>query len=231
MWKAKRIAFVAIASTALAAPTAVGAAPRADYNEAHAEATAKRISDYERAFDFDRYRSRALKQVNHATAYTNLNDGRAVGIAFDVNLFSFPSGVIEVDVENTAVAFSDTCGCETLAMAFQWTVASDTPLRLTDAGKEKLEDVREELADLQRDNKDLEREGGRSPASRIENRRPLDEIEARVNELAAEVDQVIGTELVFEANNRRGKAGERADDDDKKVERRGDKKRDGRGRH
>lgn len=231
MWNAKRIAFAAIASTALVAPTTVGAAPAADRNEAHAEATAQRISDYKQAFDLDQYKSRKVKQVNQATAYTKVDHGRAVGLAFDVNLFSFPSGAVHVDVENTAVAFSDTCSnCETLALAFQWTVASDTPLRLTEKGSKTLADVREELADLQEDGED--REEGRDRDDQIKHRRPMDKITERVDELAAEVDQVLRSELVFTNDNRHGKAGERADDDDKKVERRRDeKKHGGRGRH
>jgi hypothetical protein len=80
---------------------------------------------------------------------------------------------------NAAIALNEECtACTTVALAYQYVLGVGQPLRFTPEGRKRIAAIRKEF-------KRLERSG-----------LPLEEILARVNELRAELVDVLNTELV-----------------------------------
>jgi hypothetical protein len=117
-----------------------------------------------------------VSAVNRAYAYVQCDDCRAVALSFQVVFAN--RGPTNIAADNAAVALSEACErCETVAIAYQFVVASPHRSHLTRAGHWRLAKARFELHQL-----------GRSG-------RPTAEITADAGALAAEVADVLTTEL------------------------------------
>lgn len=149
------------------------------------------------AFDVVTDSDGVIDQRNTAYAYASCEDCRTAAVSFQVVVVSGEAR--QVTPENVALAVNEECStCRTLASAQQFVVGGGSRTRLTEDGRDELEDVEESLED------ELERfEEGRIT---------VEQLDARVDALAAEVDRILDTEL----RNSRGSTDHV--DDDSEVE-------------
>jgi len=121
-------------------------------------------------------RARTVKVRNEAFAYASCRDCGAAAVAFQVLL---ASRATDLTVTNDAVAVNERCeNCSTFAGAYQFVVAGGGDLRLTRAGAASL--------------RKLQWKVNRMRAARLD----PEEAQARADELADRVLQVLLTEVV-----------------------------------
>jgi hypothetical protein len=117
-----------------------------------------------------------VSAVNNAYASARCHYCRAVAVSFQVVLANRGPG--DVAADNAAVAINEGCvRCEAVAIAYQFVVVGPRRSHLTPVGQVRLARVRVELSDLSR---------SRAPAA---------DLNARAEALAAEVADVLTTEL------------------------------------
>jgi hypothetical protein len=114
---------------------------------------------------------------NVALAVTDCVNCRSTAIAIEVDLV-WPVPTV-LAATNVAVAVNSGCAtCDALAAAFQYVVASDQRMRLTETGRREVREIEHELAGLQ--------------AADV----TQSDLTSQVDALAAELGQVLATELV-----------------------------------
>jgi hypothetical protein len=129
------------------------------------------------AFRIVRSSGASVDVSNVALAVTDCTDCRSTAIAIEVDLV-WPVPTV-LAATNVAVAVNSGCAtCDALAAAFQYVVASDQRMRLTDTGRREVREIEHELAALQ--STDLSQS----------------DLTSQVDALATELGQVLATELV-----------------------------------
>lgn len=142
------------------------------------------------AFKIRRVSSGVVDQTNEAVAYASCESCQTVAIAIQLVLVS--GGADTVAPTNLAVAINDRCTtCQTMALAYQFVFGSGGVVGFTPEGQKRLNEIRKELRGLSK--------------GELTN----DEIDARVSDLTAQIDEVLATEVV-----RRGPARDREDADE-----------------
>ena len=169
------------ACLALATCAAVPVAARADGgdNTAVAANTRDDSSVYRFSFKILRVQKDVVDSGNAAVAVSSCTDCRTVAVAIEV-LFTTNDATV-VSPTNLAFALNVDCNdCETLADAFQYVLSEGDPLKVhfTAEGNQKLAEVRREANALRKS--DL----------------PLLELQARIEQLAAEVADVLANDVV-----------------------------------
>ena len=159
---------------------------RAEDNLALAINTQDGSSLFRFAFEIRRVAGEVVDNQNVAVAYSSCTGCRTLAIAIQIVIVTgSPSIVTPV---NAAVAVNENCTlCETFASAYQFVIGGSGPLRLTGEGQSRIRAIANEVRRL-----------GESDL-------PIEEIQARLDELMAELKHVLQTELV--------PAGERGDDE------------------
>jgi putative peptide zinc metalloprotease protein len=173
------------ACAALATCAAAPIAARADGgdNTAVAVNTRDDSSVYRFSFKVLRVETDVVDNGNAAVAASSCTDCRTVAVAIEV-LF-YPADATVVSPTNLALALNVDCNdCETLADAFQYVFGEGDPVKVhfTPEGNQKLAQVRREGNELRRS--DLS----------------LPELQARIEQLAAEVADVLANDVVTAGN-------------------------------
>jgi hypothetical protein len=129
------------------------------------------------SFQIARRSGTVVDLSNVAVAVSQCSDCRSVAIAVQIDLVSpVPA---ELNASNTAVAANVDCEvCDTLAAAFQYVIATPDPVRLTRTGRREIHQIERALNRLGRSDDD--------PAT----------TSVRIQALAAELSQVLSTQLV-----------------------------------
>ncbi len=150
------------------------------------------------AFEIRRVAGEVVDNQNVAVAYSSCTGCRTLAIAIQIVIVTgSPSIVTPV---NAAVAVNENCTlCETFASAYQFVIGGSGPLRLTGEGQSRIRAIANEVRRL-----------GRSDL-------PIEEIQARLDELMAELKHVLQTQLV--------PAGERGDEGDDDTDGEDDRER------
>ncbi|MCA1845059.1 MAG: hypothetical protein LC792_18060 [Actinobacteria bacterium] len=163
---------VLLMTPALAAPAA------AQDTGAVAVNTKDGSSVFKFAFSIKRVADDVVDPQNAAVAYASCTGCETVAVSIQVVLVSGDPSVVAP--ENAAIAINDNCDlCETLAMAYQFVFnTGDEPVHFTQAGKDRLKEVKKAFKELQKS--DL----------------PIDQVQAQVQQLAQEVNDVVSNELV-----------------------------------
>jgi putative peptide zinc metalloprotease protein len=169
--------------TATLADTAVAIIDRGGNDNIAVEVNSRDGSlRFESRFSVIRVTGDVVDETNAAIASSSCESCRTVVIAIQVVLVTGDPGV--VTPTNLAVAANEGCtNCETLASAYQFVKASPNPVRFTPEGDRRIAAIRHQLKDL--------RTSGLS----------IEETQARVGMLAAELQDVLATELVAENSN------------------------------
>ena len=130
------------------------------------------------AFSIKRVADDVVDPQNAAVAYAGCTGCETVAVSIQVVLVSGDPSVVAP--ENAAIAVNDNCDlCETLAMAYQFVFGTgDEPVHFTQEGKDRLKEVKKAFKELQKS--DL----------------PIDQVQAQVQQLAQEVNDVVSNELV-----------------------------------
>jgi len=148
-------------------------------NKAQAEARHAGDSVIDLAFSVRETASEVIDDSNSAVAYASCEACRAVAIAFQIVIVQGDPNT--VTPTNVAVAVNDQCqGCSTLALAYQFVVGSGEPVEFTEEGLRRLERIRKDFAQLEQEYSSLTNE----------------EIKARTDAYAAEIRDILATELV-----------------------------------
>jgi hypothetical protein len=114
--------------------------------------------------------------ANLAVAYAHCTNCRAIAVSFQVVLAARTGG--KVTATNRAFATNDRCSrCESLAVAIQYVLVTDQPVRLLPSGQVRLHRLRHRLAEVLRSGE------------------PADQLQRQVTEIGAEVEQVLATAL------------------------------------
>jgi putative peptide zinc metalloprotease protein len=129
------------------------------------------------SFSLLRANGEVVDPVNAAVAFASCESCQTVAIAIQaVLVVSEPSVVAPV---NLALAVNQNCtSCQTLASAYQFILGTGGRVRLTSEGRRRIAEVRRQLRGL-----------GDSGLS-------IYQIQSRTDELAADVSQVLRTELI-----------------------------------
>jgi putative peptide zinc metalloprotease protein len=129
------------------------------------------------SFDITRVMGDVVDQTNAAGAASSCTDCQTVAIAIQVVLVM--SDASTITPTNLAIAINYECdACETLASAVQFVLSTGGPVHFTSEGNKMLAEIRKQLLDLKKSDLSIE------------------EIQARVRELARQLAHVIATELV-----------------------------------
>lgn len=146
-------------------------------NRALAVNEADGSSVFELAFSVKRIMDGSVTNTNAAIAIASCTDCQTVAIAFQIVLVLGQPDVVAP--ENVAVAVNVECNsCDTMASAYQFVIGGSGPVRLTNEGKKTLQSIRKRLKAL---------EGSGLTGA---------EIQVEVERMAAEVRQVLQTQLV-----------------------------------
>ena len=173
----------------------------AQNNKATAEARHDGDSVIDLAFSVRGNASEVIDDTNSAVAYASCEACRAVAIAFQIVIVQ--GNPDTVTPTNVAVAVNDECqGCSTLALAYQFVVGYGEPVEFTEEGLRRLAKIRKEFAKLEQEYANLTNE----------------EIKARTDAFAAEIRDILATELVpvdktSPANGKRIDRENKADDE------------------
>jgi putative peptide zinc metalloprotease protein len=134
------------------------------------------------AFHIVRTQQDVVDNSNAAVAFASCSDCQTIAVAFQVVLvFSDPS---VVDPTNLALAYNFECtSCDTLASAYQWVLTTGGPVHFTAAGNQQIAELRRQLRDL------------------LASDLPIDQMQTQIDQIAAELQQVIQTELVPAGNS------------------------------
>jgi putative peptide zinc metalloprotease protein len=134
-------------------------------------------SIFKLAFQIVRVTGEIVDQSNAAVAYASCESCQTVAIAIQIVIVMSDPSV--VTPQNLALAINDGCNlCETLASAVQFVVGTGGPVEFTKEGKEALNRIRKEFQEL--------KHSGLS----------ILEIQARVDELTAQIAEILATQLV-----------------------------------
>ena len=132
---------------------------------------------FDLSFDIVRVVDGVVDQTNAAVAYASCTNCMSVAIAIQVVLVT--TDVTSVAPVNVAVAVNQNCtSCQALASAFQFIMSTGGPVTLSHDGRKTLEDIRKQL--------DALRTSGL----------PADQMLAQVQQLDAQIVQVVQTSLV-----------------------------------
>jgi putative peptide zinc metalloprotease protein len=114
---------------------------------------------------------------NAAAAVASCDSCQTMAVAIQIVLASgSPTVVIP---ENLAIAMNIDCNlCKTLADAYQYVYAGETRLTFTPEGKDRIKEIQKQLHDLEKSGL------------------PVDQIQAQVEDLTAQLQQILNTELV-----------------------------------
>lgn len=185
------------AGAQVAGPTPTPSHDPAGDNAAVAVNTVDGSSIFELAFSIHEVTGDAVTNQNVAVAYASCVDCQTVAIAIQIVLvFSSPETVTPV---NVAAAVNEQCtSCTTFAAAYQWVLGTGGPVELSEDGEERLEELQERL-------EELGEEGPLSP----------EELQAILDEVVAEISDILATELVpIEGDDDDDDEGGDDDDDD-----------------
>lgn len=129
------------------------------------------------AFKIARVVGDVVDQGNAAVAFANCEACRTVAVAIQtVLVFSEPSIVTP---ENLAIALNYECtACETMAFAYQFVLGTGGPVHFTAEGNQAIAEIRRRLQDLR--TADF----------------TADELQAQLDEIAGQLEEVIATALV-----------------------------------
>jgi putative peptide zinc metalloprotease protein len=176
----RRAACVLLACAALIAGLGSTETP-AEASGANSSAVAVNTKDgsslFSLSFSLLNMNGDVVDPVNVAVAIASCESCQTVAIAIQAVLVSStPSVVAPV---NLAIAINENCTtCQTLASAYQFVLGTGGPVRLTPAGRRRIAAIRRELHALRKS--DL----------------AIEEIQSRTDQLATELQEVLGTELV-----------------------------------
>jgi putative peptide zinc metalloprotease protein len=174
----KRLTFVTLVALLAFALFGSRAAPvQAGDNVAVAINTKDGADIFKLAFKIARANQQIVDDSNAAAALASCVDCQTIAVAFQVVLiFSDPD---VISSQNLALAENYECdACVTIAQAYQWLLTTGGPVHFTDEGNRRLAEIRQRLHDLA--NADL----------------TVDELQAELDEIAAELADVLKTELV-----------------------------------
>jgi hypothetical protein len=122
-----------------------------------------------------------VSSTNAAVAYASCTNCETTAIAFQVVLITNNASVITPT--NLAIAINEGCsGCETVAQAYQFVRSTDGQVHFTADGSRRLAAVRHDLRELRKS--DLS----------------IDALQTRLDELAAEIADILAHELVVAGN-------------------------------
>ena len=132
------------------------------------------------SFSIAKVMNDVVDQTNGAAAVASCTDCRTVAVAIQIVLVGSDPSV--VTPENVAIAYNQDCtACETMAMAYQYVFGGGgEPLEFTQEGKDRLKEIRKAFHDL----------------GKVQDTLTLEELAAAIQELVAQVTEVINTELV-----------------------------------
>jgi putative peptide zinc metalloprotease protein len=186
-------AVVAVVGLTLAPPPAAADSDsgRPQDNGAVAFNTKDGSSLFRLAFEVRRVVDTTVDSMNYAVAVSSCSDCRTVAIAFQIIVVdSSPDTFVP---ENAAVAVNYQCqSCETMAQAYQFVVGgTGDPLRFTGQGQKRLNEIRRRLRAL--DDPSL----------------TFAAIQAELDAIAAEVADILSTELVVRGSGEGDDDGER----------------------
>jgi putative peptide zinc metalloprotease protein len=175
------IALAALVAVALPSGVPVAAQAGGD-NAALAINTHDGKTVYRIAIKVSRNDTGVVTNTNIAFAYASCSDCQTYAIAFQAVLVT--SSPTIAAPTNLAIAWNDQCdSCTTFADANQVTVTTDGPVHFTPLGNQTLASIRHDLHALKHE--DL----------------TLDELAARVNQLADQFTWVVTTQLVPAGNS------------------------------
>jgi hypothetical protein len=134
---------------------------------------------YRFSLKITRVNGEVVDESNAAVAAASCSRCETVAVAFQVLLVMSDPDV--VTPTNLAIAVNENCdSCQTLASAYQWVIATGGRLRLTHDGIRQVNEIRHDLHDL----KHVEMS--------------IFDLQARISDLAAQLQNVLATELVAE---------------------------------
>ena len=114
---------------------------------------------------------------NAAVAEASCDSCQTLAVAIQIVLASGSPDVVVP--ENLAIAMNVNCNlCETLADAYQYVYAGSTRMVFTKDGEQRIREIQKQLNDLEHSGL------------------PIDQIQAQVEDLAAQIQDVLNTELV-----------------------------------
>lgn len=146
-------------------------------NSAVAVNTKDGSSVFKLAFAIDQVASSSVTNQNAAVAYASCNSCQTVAISIQILLIS--GSPTTFTPTNVAVAVNQNCTlCDTLAVAYQFTVGYNTQLKFTNIGRQQIADIRQQLQAL-----------GNSGLTGSQ-------IDAKVNALMTQLGSVLQTQLV-----------------------------------
>ena len=131
------------------------------------------------AFKVTRVMQDVVDESNAAASVSSCTDCQSVAVALQVVLVMGEASVIAPT--NLALALNVECtSCETLASAYQWVFTTGGPVRFTAEGNRRLAEIRRAFIELLANAENL----------------TLAELQAQIDELSTQLDEVIETELV-----------------------------------
>ena len=183
-----RVLVAALASVAVGflAPGAAYASGTQD-NKAVAVNSKDGSSLFKFAFSVARVMGDSVTNTNAAVAYASCTDCQTTAIAIQVVIVAGDPSTFAPT--NTALAINEACDlCDTLASAYQFVVQTSGPVHFNADGNKQLRDIRRQLAAL--------RTSTLSSA----------EMQARLDDLTAQLQEVLRTDLVAAGPPRDAKA-------------------------
>jgi putative peptide zinc metalloprotease protein len=174
-WIALLLTLASLAGPALLAPAA--SADGGDDTAAVAVNTKDGTSIVRVAFAIVRVMDGQVDQSNAAVAYASCESCQAIAVSIQVVLVMTDPDVVAPT--NVALAINDQCtACQTLASAYQFVFGTGGPVRFSPEGQRRIAEIRREFEELRRSGLSIE------------------EIQARTDELADQLREVLRTELV-----------------------------------
>jgi putative peptide zinc metalloprotease protein len=129
------------------------------------------------AFSVRRVMTDVVDETNAAVAYASCEECQTIAIALQLVLVMGDADIVAPT--NLALAINEQCtGCETLASAYQFVFGTGEPVRFTADGNRRLAELRERLQRLR--------------SSELS----LTEVQAEVEQITNELEQVVADELV-----------------------------------
>lgn len=153
------------------------AAVASDDTAAVAVNTKDGSSVFRLAFSIKKVAGDVVDNTNAAVAYSSCDSCRTIALSIQIVLVT--GNPSTVTPQNFAIAINDNCtSCETLASAYQWVLGTDEEnVRFSPEGRHAINEIRKELREL-----------GKSDL-------PVDELQARVQQLMIRLGTVLRTEL------------------------------------
>jgi putative peptide zinc metalloprotease protein len=153
------------------------AAPAFADNSAVAVNTKNNSTVFDLSFKIEQIAGAIVNPVNTALAYASCTSCTTVAIAVDI-VFVIGSPTTYTPT-NQAIAVNYLCvQCNTLASAYQFVIQAPGPLEFTEEGRRQIREIEKALARLRKENL------------------TIPELNARVNDLMAQLKTVLATQLV-----------------------------------